>query len=472
MIPETQEQVASAEKAVNMHNHNKNKEKNMRKRKIGTLLAAALAASMVLAGCGKTSSTTATSANATASATTGEATAAAAGSTNLSIMWWGSDARHEATQKVLDMYTKQTGVSFTPEYTGWDGYWSKLPVLASSKSMPDVLQMDAAYLQQYVDNGQLADLTGLVDLSGVLSDDEMKNYMIDGKLYAIPLSRNGQGLVYSKTELAKYGIAEPTNGWTWDDMVAWARAAKPKLPADVYPLYDVRNMYTAYQEYAQTHGAAKTLDKTTFNFDTEMFTEYNELYDGLVKEGLCPPVNISLSNVELDPVNDNFLNRKTLLRSVSIGSVSSLAEMLPDDDLGCVSIPQGKGGSGWCQSTIFFAVGANSKNVKAAADFIQYFVTDVDAGKVLTTVRGLPLSDEVYKSFAADLTPFQLKSKEMYDTITADNVKFTPYWDDVPATFTSWGTEFKAQEEAIMLGETTIADAAAYLKDAGESAAK
>lgn len=30
----------------------------------------------------------------------------------------------------------------------------------------------------------------------------------------------------------------------------------------------------------------------------------------------------------------------------------------------------------------------------------------------------------------------------------------------------------KAQEEAIMLGETTIADAAAYLKDAGDPVAK
>lgn len=84
-----------------------------------------------------------------------------------------------------------------------------------------------------------------------------------------------------------------------------------------------------------------------------MFTEYNELYDGLVrKEGLYP-VNISLSNVELDPVNDNFLNRKNLTAQCINRIGFFTCGMLPDDDLGMCIHSAGKGGSGWCQSTIF-----------------------------------------------------------------------------------------------------------------------
>ncbi len=41
--------------------------------------------------------------------------AALADDTNLTIMWWGADARHEATMAVLNMYTEKTGVSFSPE---------------------------------------------------------------------------------------------------------------------------------------------------------------------------------------------------------------------------------------------------------------------------------------------------------------------------------------------------------------------
>ncbi len=445
----------------------------MKKRIINKILAVMIAGSILLTtGCGKTAATNNApeSGEQPSKQETVEASKAPEGNVDLSIMWWGSDARHEATQAVLDMYTKKTGVNFTAEYTGWDGYWSKLPVLAASNSMTDILQMDAAYIHQYVDSGQLADLTNLIDLNGLVSAEELENYKINGKLYGVPLSRNGQGIVYSKTDLDKYGIPAPKNGWSWDEMITWARAAKEKLPEGVYPLYDPRNQYNCYQEYVQSNGGKKTLDGKEFNFDEKYYTQFMEMYGKLVKEGLCPPAEVSLSHVDLDPVNDNFLNKKSLLRTVSIGSISSLADMLPNDELACVSLPQGEGGAGWCQSTIFLAVGANSKNIEQAAAFIQYFISDVEAGKTLKTVRGLPLSDEVYNSFSGELTKSQLKSKELYDTITAEGVKITPYWDDVPTVFTTWATEFKAQTEAVMLGEANIADTAATLTEFGKDA--
>jgi len=448
----------------------------MKKGSIYKMLTVLLATSMVLlTGCGNSGlKETATKETKEQGAVTEDNTAvtkAADSNLDLSIMWWGSDERHAATEAVLDLYTKETGATFTAEYTGWDGYWSKLPVLAASNSMTDVLQMDAAYIHQYIDSGQLADLTNLIDLSGLISEEEIENYKIGGKLYGVPLSRNGQGIVYSKTVLDEYGIVEPVNGWTWDEMIEWARTAKEKVPEGIYPLYDVRNMYISFQEYVQTNGGKKTLEGNEFNFSKDAYTEFMELYNGLVADGICPPTDVSLSNVELDPINDNFLNKKVLLRSVSIGSVSALAEMLPDDELKCISLPQGEGGSGWCQSTIFFSIGANSKNIEEAAAFIQYFISNVEAGKTLKTVRGLPLSDEVYDSFSSELNEYQLKSKEMYDAITAEGVKSNPYWSDVPTLFTSWATEYKAQTEAVMLGETSIAEAAAYLEEVGVDAA-
>jgi len=397
--------------------------------------------------------------------------AALADDTNLTIMWWGADARHEATMAVLNMYTEKTGVSFSPEYTGWDGFWQKLPVLAASKAMPDVLQMDAAYIKQYAGNGQLADLTDLIDLSSYLTADQIENLKIDGKLYGVPLSRNGQGIAYSKTRLAELGIEEPKNGWTWDEYVAWGRAAKEKCPEGVYPLYDCRNLYQYYQEYAQSIGLPKTLDGTSFNFDSAAFIEYMNMYGSLVADGIAPPADTSIAFVELDPVNDTFLNGQCLTRSISVGSAASLAQMMGENnDLGYVSLP-GTEVNGWVQSTVFFSIGANSAHQQEGADFIKFFISDVDAGMVLKTVRGLPLSDDVYAAMEPNLNQFELKSMELYKAITAEGVKPAPYWDDVPSAFTSWGTEFKAQAEAIMLGQTTAEAAAEYLTELGQDAA-
>ena len=116
----------------------------------------------------------------------------------LGLMWWGTDERHEATKNALALYTKQNaGVTFKPEFMAWDAYWQKLPTLAASKTIPDVLQMDAAYIQEYVARGQLEDLSD-IDLSGIVDPNVVENLKIDGKLYGIPLSQNAQGIAYNK----------------------------------------------------------------------------------------------------------------------------------------------------------------------------------------------------------------------------------------------------------------------------------
>ena len=61
---------------------------------------------------------------------------------------------------------------------------------------------------------------------------------------------------------------------------------------------------------------------------------------------------------------------------------------------------------------------------------------------------------------------------ELYQTITADGVRPVPYWDDVPTAFTDWNTEFNAQGQAIMLGETSIDKAADYLEEQGRQASE
>lgn len=426
----------------------------MKRNTVNKKIAVALAMSMMLgAGCGSV------------------LTANAAEGTNLSIMWWGGDARHEATQQVLDLYTQETGTSFQVEFTGWDGYWQKLPVLAASNAMTDVLQMDAAYIDQYITNGALADLTDYIDLTEFMSQEEADTYLRDGKLYGVPLSKNGQGIIYSKTRLAELGIEEPKNGWTWEEMADWGRAAKEKCPEGVYPLFYQVDWYEYFQKWVQSHGGEKTLDGNNFNFDTEAFKDFMEFYQGLVEEGVCPPAEVELSHVEYDPLNDYFLNQKVLTRTLSIGSVATISDMMPDEELGFVSMPQGEGGSGWVQSTIFFAIGANSEKKEEAAEFIKWFLGDEEAGKLLKTVRGLPLSDEVYETIEADLTPAEQKGMEFYQVLTAEGVNFTPYWDDVPAAFTNWNIEYRSISQEVMIGDISIEEAAEYLLEIGEEAA-
>lgn len=452
----------------------------MKTRKI---LAALLALLMVLAlaGCSSTTSPAQTPAADVPAAEEPTADAPAenapeaetpASDVSMKFTWWGSDTRHAATEKATQLYCEKNDVDIVVEYSAWDGYWEKMAVLAASNSMPDVFQMDAAYINTYIGQGQLADLTNTLDLTLIMDAALIENYKYDGKLYGAPVGANGMGLVYIKSDLEKYNIEEPKQGWNWEEMLAWAKDAATKLPDGVYPLADGRaNGYENLQNYVQTNYGVKILNGNEFNFNADYFKEFYNLYGELREANVVPTAEETLSFVELDPLNDSFTSRKVLLRGINVGNVAALADMLPEEELGVVNFPQGAVGGGWCQSTMFYCVGANSPYVKEASDFIYWILSDVEAGKILSTVRGLPVSDEVYAAIEADLTVSQRYGMEMYQKINNENVKGLAYWNDTPAAYSSWVSEFKATGEAIMLGEMTVDEGCAYLETIGQQVA-
>ena len=390
----------------------------------------------------------------------------------MTFTWWGSDTRHEATEQAVNLYTEQTGVQIDIEYSAWDGYWERMAVLAASNAMPDVFQMDAAYINTYIENGQLADLTEMLDLTSIMDANEIENYKVDGKLYGAPVGANGTGYVYSKTLLAEYGIPEPTEGWTWDEMLAWARDAASKLPEGVYPITDGRaSSYEAMQNYVQTNYGIKLLDGAEFNLTEDLYKEYFNLYAGLREENVVPLPEETLSFVELDPLSDSFTSRKVLLRQINVGNVASLAAMMPDGELGVVNYPRGEQGGGWCQSTMFYCVGENSAYKQEACDFIYWILSDIEAGKILGTVRGLPVSDAVYEAIEPNLTEGDRLGMEMYQAINNDVVTGLPYWNDTPSAYTSWVSEFNATGEAVLLGEMSVDEACTYVMTIGQQVA-
>ncbi|KOS03167.1 sugar ABC transporter substrate-binding protein, partial [Paenibacillus polymyxa] len=65
----------------------------------------------------------------------------------LRVAWWGDQSRHEYTLKVIQMYEKENpNVKIVEEYANWEDYWKRLAPMAAASQLPDVIQMDRAYL--------------------------------------------------------------------------------------------------------------------------------------------------------------------------------------------------------------------------------------------------------------------------------------------------------------------------------------
>jgi multiple sugar transport system substrate-binding protein len=373
----------------------------------------------------------------------------------LSIMWWGPDARHEATLKALDVYTAQNpSVTFTPEYLAWDPFWAKLPTLAASKTMTDILQMDAAFINEYVSRGTLEDLSD-IDLTGIVDPKIIENLKIDGKLYGIPLSHNAQGFAYNKTALEAAGVTLPKLGWTWDDYFAFAREARSKLPKDQFGI-GYTDTWDGYQYYQTANGKGPMMQDggKTFNLDKDLFMKFYNEHEALRKEGALPPADMQAAFLENDAQADPMASGKIMLTGKSVGSVSALELLLPGQ-VEVVNVPVGSAGGGWAQSTIFLAVSTDSKNKEEAKKFVKWFITDPEAGKTLGLTRGIPINNEVYKALEPNLEPKDILGKKLAEAAAPYALPFY-----APAAgYSEFIDFFKNEMDAVMFGQKSVADA-------------
>ena len=107
------------------------------------------------------------------------------------IYWWGGDLRQTMTEEALELFGAQNAeITVEPEYSEWTGYWDKLATQTAGGDMPDLLQMDEAYIDSYGARGSLLDLESLgeaLDLSAMDAKVLDTGRLADGTLVGAPL---------------------------------------------------------------------------------------------------------------------------------------------------------------------------------------------------------------------------------------------------------------------------------------------
>lgn len=142
-------------------------------------------------------------------------------------MWVGSDAEKAAWQHVADMVTaKYPDIKITLQTASWPDYWTKLPTLAASNQLPDIVS-----LQSLRTPGFASLLTPLDDLAkrdnfDLTAYDKsiLGGLSSDGHVVALPYDFGPLITYYNADWFKKAGVTPPAPGWTVDDMVKDAKA--------------------------------------------------------------------------------------------------------------------------------------------------------------------------------------------------------------------------------------------------------
>jgi multiple sugar transport system substrate-binding protein len=194
--------------------------------------------------------------------------AAGGGDEDVTLTYQIWDApQEEATQAMIDAFeADHPGVDIQLSVVPWAEYWTKLQTTATSGSAPDIFWMNTPSLPKYAAGGVLLPLDDLDGFdASAFAPAAVSSATFDGTLYGVPKDIDALALWYNKAIFAAAGVDEPTNDWTWDDMV---QAAQKLTAGEVYGIPALSgDQLSYYNTIPQSGGYVISEDGTTSGYD-------------------------------------------------------------------------------------------------------------------------------------------------------------------------------------------------------------
>lgn len=133
-------------------------------------------------------------------------------------------ARTNFLDAVEQFQKANPNITIEPSETRWDN--GSFSALVAGGTMPTVMGIPFTNTQQVIENGQVADLTQVVNQLGMLdrlNPDTLKPAQADGKTYGIPTAVDTVGLLYNRDLFKKAGLDPDKPPATWDEVRAAAK---------------------------------------------------------------------------------------------------------------------------------------------------------------------------------------------------------------------------------------------------------
>ena len=386
------------------------------KRKLALLLTAAMTAAS-LAACGSSSASGDTAADTTAAEAgtteTAESTEGSnSGSANLVMAWWGNQTRNERTQKIIDLYSEQNpGVAIDGQFSEFNDYWQKLATAAAGHSMPDIVQMDYKYLNQYVTNGLLVDLTpyvedGTIDTADC-NQDVLNSGSVNGGLYALCNGINSPALLYNKTLLDENGITVKDN-MTLDEFIDVCKEVYEKTGYKTNLCYNQNEQWIEY--FLRADDIVLYEDGKLGGDSYEPYADFFKLYEDGLKDGYVIDPSVfaerSIGSVEQDPlVYGSSPETMSWCAFAYSNQLTATVSAAPEGtEIGLTTWPSADPKkSDYLKPSQFFAISSDSKNPEEAAKILNFITNDVDCNNILLGERGIPLSSKTAEAIAPNL---------------------------------------------------------------------
>jgi multiple sugar transport system substrate-binding protein len=397
--------------------------------------------------------------------------ASAAEAAKLRLYWWGSQDRARRTMGVADLYHQRfQDVSFVGEPTGED-YWPKLATQIVGRNMPDVFQLEPSTIADYSRRGACAPLDPYMGAQlkiDAFGKNVVDTCRVDGKVWGVGLGLNSFAMIYDADVFAKAGIAPPNETTTWKQYAEMALALTKAVGKEGYwgAPYGARYFYAFDVFLNQRNKHVYGSDGHGVGFNVDDAKEWFSYWEELRKAGGCASADVASLDQLLIESNALTLGKAAtgLVYSNQLIGYQSLIK----SKLALTTYPQMGGGapSGhYLRPALIWSIGVSSKNKEAAASFIDFFVNDLEAGKILGVERGVPLSPKVREAILPLLNETE-QATVKYVNLLADRAM--PYPPPAPKGANEFDrTVMRPTADQLAFGKLSVAEAAERLVNDG-----
>jgi len=401
------------------------------------------------------------------------AASAQAQATELRLMWWGSQDRAKRTLAVADLFAKAyPGLTAVGEAIGAD-YFPKLTTMLVGRNLPDVFQLEPGTLPDFTRRSATLELDKFIGPT-IRTQDFLAGALdlgrVDKKVCGMPLSINAFSLFFDADEFKKAKLDPPKAGITWDEIGKLAIEIGKAAGRDKYwGLPNASRYPYVFEGWLHQRGKLLFTEDGKLGFSLDDAKEWYTYWDGLRKAGGCVAADVQASDVH--SIDSNPLSRGNAAMAFTYSNQLVGYQLALKQKLGITALPLQKAGgkSGlFYRPGLFWSVGKTSKNPEAAAKFIDYFVNDIEAGKLLSVERGVPVNLKVRQAVTPLLNEVERATVSYIDGL-ADRVD--PYPPLVPAGSSEFDNRvMRPVADELAFGKLTVAQAADKLITEGRRA--
>lgn len=312
----------------------------------------------------------------------------------LSLVWWGDDDRASRYEEAAKLFEeKYPNIDVSPQFQAWDDYWTARSTEAAGRTLPDVFQMDLAYIHQYASNNQLLDLSSQIGVNlqtDAYDETLLGSGSVNGGQYGIPTSTNTLGMVRHDDLLDELGMEPPAEGLTWDEYDAWIREVS-EAGADhdpqIYGGGDYTGTLWLFIQWLLQQGKTAFAEDGSPAFEKADLVAWVERTQPMRDDGVFYPIERTKQVEPLTGLQVNESVTELTWDNMTAGYAASAGT----DNVGLQPVPTGAEGSQqFWKPSMLLSSSATTKEPDAAAALIDFLVNDPEVGKIFGTSKGVP----------------------------------------------------------------------------------